>query len=164
MDSNFRFRARRNQEISVSRWSSTLARQDLSTSMGRLTLNVLLSFAQFEREVIGERIRDKLLGTWSSQAGHDLLRTKFAADSPLEERGGPPPRRRAAPASTSVARSASGRSRRPRSGGMFSGFAIRRSPPRSGFSPATFKAGGDRVIVPSIFETRRSRGLLEMKY
>src|SRR3954471_4497536 len=30
-----------------------------STSMGRLTLNMLLSFAQFEREVIGERIRDK---------------------------------------------------------------------------------------------------------
>jgi site-specific DNA recombinase len=29
-------------------------------SMGRLTLNVLLSFAQFEREVIGERIRDKV--------------------------------------------------------------------------------------------------------
>ena len=28
--------------------------------MGRLTLNVLLSFAQFEREVIGERIRDKV--------------------------------------------------------------------------------------------------------
>ena len=28
--------------------------------MGRLTLNVLLSFAQFEREVIGERIRDKI--------------------------------------------------------------------------------------------------------
>ena len=31
-----------------------------TTSMGRLTLNVLLSFAQFEREVTGERIRDKL--------------------------------------------------------------------------------------------------------
>ncbi|MCC0019199.1 MAG: recombinase family protein [Rhodobiaceae bacterium] len=31
-----------------------------STSMGRLTLNVLLSFAQFEREVAGERIRDKI--------------------------------------------------------------------------------------------------------
>ena len=30
-----------------------------TTSMGRLTLNILLSFAQFEREVIGERIRDK---------------------------------------------------------------------------------------------------------
>jgi len=40
-----------------------------TTSMGRLTLNVLLSFAQFEREVTGERIRDKLaaskkLGMW----------------------------------------------------------------------------------------------------
>jgi site-specific DNA recombinase len=31
-----------------------------TTSMGRLTLNVLLSFAQFEREVTGERIRDKI--------------------------------------------------------------------------------------------------------
>jgi len=31
-----------------------------TNSMGRLTLNVLLSFAQFEREVTGERIRDKV--------------------------------------------------------------------------------------------------------
>jgi len=31
-----------------------------TSSMGRLTLNVLLSFAQFEREVTGERIRDKM--------------------------------------------------------------------------------------------------------
>ena len=31
-----------------------------SSSMGRLTLNVLLSFAQFERELIGERVRDKI--------------------------------------------------------------------------------------------------------
>jgi len=31
-----------------------------TTSMGRLTLNILLSFAQFEREIIGERIRDKV--------------------------------------------------------------------------------------------------------
>jgi site-specific DNA recombinase len=31
-----------------------------TTSMGRLTLNILLSFAQFEREVIGERVRDKI--------------------------------------------------------------------------------------------------------
>src|SRR6201981_3141445 len=44
-----------------------------TTSMGRLTLNVLLSFAQFEREVTSERIRDKIaaskrrgaLGGWS---------------------------------------------------------------------------------------------------
>jgi DNA invertase Pin-like site-specific DNA recombinase len=40
-----------------------------TSSMGRLTLNVLLSFAQFEREVTGERIRDKIaaskkLGMW----------------------------------------------------------------------------------------------------
>ena len=34
-----------------------------TTSMGRLTLNMLLSFAQFEREITGERIRDKLAAT-----------------------------------------------------------------------------------------------------
>src|SRR3954471_1867982 len=38
-----------------------------TTSMGRLTLNMLLSFAQFEREVTGERIRDKI--TASKQRG-----------------------------------------------------------------------------------------------
>jgi site-specific DNA recombinase len=34
-----------------------------TTSMGRLTLNILLSFAQFERELAGERIRDKFAGS-----------------------------------------------------------------------------------------------------
>jgi DNA invertase Pin-like site-specific DNA recombinase len=51
-----------------------------TTSMGRLTLNVLLSFAQFEREVIGERIRDKVAqskakGIWMGgpvPLGYDL--------------------------------------------------------------------------------------------
>lgn len=51
-----------------------------TTSMGRLTLNVLLSFAQFEREVIGERIRDKVAaskrkGMWiggSIPMGYDV--------------------------------------------------------------------------------------------
>ncbi len=51
-----------------------------STSMGRLTLNVLLSFAQFEREVTGERIRDKIAaskkkGMWMGgrvPLGYDL--------------------------------------------------------------------------------------------
>lgn len=38
-----------------------------TSSMGRLTLNILLSFAQFEREVIGERVRDKI--TASRQKG-----------------------------------------------------------------------------------------------
>ena len=41
--------------------SSAITQQfNTTTSMGRLTLNVLLSFAQFEREVAGERIRDKI--------------------------------------------------------------------------------------------------------
>jgi DNA invertase Pin-like site-specific DNA recombinase len=51
-----------------------------TTSMGRLTLNILLSFAQFEREVIGERIRDKFAasrkkGMWMGgfvPLGYDL--------------------------------------------------------------------------------------------
>ncbi|WP_397591010.1 recombinase family protein [Sphingorhabdus sp.] len=51
-----------------------------TNSMGRLTLNVLLSFAQFEREVTGERIRDKIAasmarGIWmggSIPKGYDL--------------------------------------------------------------------------------------------
>ena len=53
------------------RWSSSSIAHGVSfvavtqqfnttTSMGRLTLNMLLSFAQFEREVTGERIRDKI--------------------------------------------------------------------------------------------------------
>src|SRR5690554_4986913 len=52
-------------------------------SMGRLTLNILLSFAQFEREIIGERIRDKLAaqarkGKWTGGApvlGYDVDRS-----------------------------------------------------------------------------------------
>jgi DNA invertase Pin-like site-specific DNA recombinase len=39
-----------------------------TTSMGRLTLNILLSFAQFEREVIGERIRDKIAASKKRRA------------------------------------------------------------------------------------------------
>src|SRR6266436_6469913 len=52
-----------------------------TTSMGRLTLNVLLSFAQFEREVTGERIRDKIAaskqkGMWMGglvPIGYDVI-------------------------------------------------------------------------------------------
>jgi len=55
-----------------------------STSMGRLMLNVLLSFAQFEREIIGERTRDKLAaarrrGKWiggQPVLGYDIDREK----------------------------------------------------------------------------------------
>ena len=56
-----------------------------TTSMGRLTLNILLSFAQFEREVIGERIRDKVAasrkrGIWmggSVPMGYDVKDRKL---------------------------------------------------------------------------------------
>ena len=70
-----------------------------SSSMGRLTLNVLLSFAQFERELIGERVRDKIaaskrkgiwvggpvpdaparrLQTWGGASDRGLLNLAFA--------------------------------------------------------------------------------------
>jgi DNA invertase Pin-like site-specific DNA recombinase len=37
--------------------------------MGRVTLNVLLSFAQFEREVTSERIRDKIVASKRAGSG-----------------------------------------------------------------------------------------------
>ena len=56
-----------------------------TTSMGRLTLNVLLSFAQFEREVISERVRDKIAaskrkGMWMGgpvPLGYDVIARKL---------------------------------------------------------------------------------------
>jgi DNA invertase Pin-like site-specific DNA recombinase len=59
-----------------------------TTSMGRLTLNILLSFAQFEREVIGERIRDKVAaskarGMWMGgkvPLGYDVLDRKLVVN------------------------------------------------------------------------------------
>jgi site-specific DNA recombinase len=59
-----------------------------TTSMGRLTLNVLLSFAQFEREVTGERIRDKIAaskkkGMWMGglpALGYDVQNRKLVVN------------------------------------------------------------------------------------
>jgi site-specific DNA recombinase len=59
-----------------------------TTSMGRLTLNVLLSFAQFEREVTGERIRDKIAaskkkGMWMGgmpPLGYDINNRKLVVN------------------------------------------------------------------------------------
>ncbi len=64
-----------------------------TTSMGRLVLNVLLSFAQFEREVTGERIRDKLAaskrkGMWMGGVppmGYNVDNRKLVIDPPQAE-------------------------------------------------------------------------------
>jgi hypothetical protein len=61
--------------------------------MGRLTLNILLSFAQFEREVIGERIRDKFAasrrkGMWMGGCpplGYDVVDRKLVVNEPEAE-------------------------------------------------------------------------------
>src|SRR5688572_31244337 len=73
-----------------------------TTSMGRLTLNILLSFAQVEREVIGERIRDKFAASRrkgrlaplgydiaSSGVGPPKLVTELAAKGALNKQGKP---------------------------------------------------------------------------
>ncbi|CCB63359.1 recombinase family protein [Hyphomicrobium sp. MC1] len=65
-----------------------------TTSMGRLTLNMLLSFAQFEREVTSERIRDKIAaskqkGMWmggNPPLGYDVLDRKLVINEPEAER------------------------------------------------------------------------------
>lgn len=59
-----------------------------TTSMGRLTLNILLSFAQYEREIIGERIRDKVAaskarGMWMGgkvPLGYDVADRKLVVN------------------------------------------------------------------------------------
>src|ERR1700730_13595168 len=61
-----------------------------TTSMGRLTLNMLLSFAQFEREIAGERIRDKIAaskrrGMWMGgnvPLGYDVKDRKLVVNEP----------------------------------------------------------------------------------
>jgi site-specific DNA recombinase len=59
-----------------------------TTSMGRLTLNILLSFAQYEREIIGERVRDKIAaskarGMWMGgpvPLGYDVRERKLVVN------------------------------------------------------------------------------------
>jgi len=79
-----RFDARSVSFVSVTQAFNT------TTSMGRLTLNVLLSFAQFEREVTGERIRDKIAaskakGMWmggSVPLGYDVVDRQLVVNEP----------------------------------------------------------------------------------
>lgn len=78
-----RFDARDISFVSVTQAFNT------TSSMGRLTLNVLLSFAQFEREVTGERIRDKIAaskarGMWMGgniPLGYDLDNRKLVPNA-----------------------------------------------------------------------------------
>jgi DNA invertase Pin-like site-specific DNA recombinase len=73
------------QEVSI---VSVTQSFNTTSSMGRLTLNVLLSFAQFEREVTGERIRDKIAaskkkGIWMGghvPLGYRIEGSKMVAD------------------------------------------------------------------------------------
>ncbi|MDR0726437.1 MAG: recombinase family protein [Rickettsiales bacterium] len=66
---------------------------DTSTSMGKLTLNMLLSFAQFESEVSAERVRDKIRaskakGLWTGgtpHLGYDIIDKKLVANQPEVE-------------------------------------------------------------------------------
>jgi site-specific DNA recombinase len=65
-----------------------------TTSMGRLTLNVLLSFAQFEREVTGERIRDKIAASKAkglrmggrAPLGYDIIEGRLAPNASEADR------------------------------------------------------------------------------
>ena len=79
-----------------------------TTSMGRLTLNVLLSFAQFEREVTSERIRDKIAaskrkGLWvggMAPLGYETKDRKITVVEEEAERVRPLPRYLSLAAST----------------------------------------------------------------
>jgi site-specific DNA recombinase len=73
---------------------SVTQRFDTSDSMGRLTLNMLMSFAQFEREMISERTRDKIAATrrkgkWSGGMpllGYNVVATKLVVNELEAER------------------------------------------------------------------------------
>ena len=90
-----------------------------TTSMGRLTLNMLLSFAQFEREIAGERIRDKIAaskakGMWMGGTvplGYDVRDRKLVVSgTPFSHKATPLVRERPpyCPVTPSPARSPSG--------------------------------------------------------
>ncbi|MBF0186037.1 MAG: recombinase family protein [Magnetococcales bacterium] len=74
-------------------FSSVTQQFSTTTSMGRLTLNMLLSFAQFEREISAERIRDKFAaskrkGMWMGghpPLGYDVAERKLVINQPEAE-------------------------------------------------------------------------------
>src|SRR5204862_1097583 len=77
-------------EASAVSFVSVTQQFNTTSSMGRLTLNILLSFAQFERELTGERIRDKIAaskkkGIWMGgpvPLGYDAKDRKLLVNAP----------------------------------------------------------------------------------
>ena len=112
-----------------------------TTSMGRLTLNVLLSFAQFEREVTGERIRDKIAaskkkGMWMGglpSLGYDVQEPKAG-----RQRGGGSHRRPYLPAlrRAQIGARSQGRTRCSRESGASGGYWLTALPMAARSSPA----------------------------
>ena len=66
--------------VSVTRQFNT------TTSMGRPTLNMLLSFAQFEREIAGERIRDKIAASKKKACGWGQRAARLRRQGPETDR------------------------------------------------------------------------------
>jgi DNA invertase Pin-like site-specific DNA recombinase len=118
-----------------------------TSSMGRLTLNVLLSFAQFEGEVTGERIRDKIAaskkkGMWMAACRSATMRASGRSSSTL-------PRRRPCTASSPlIARSAAcaGSRKRPTAWGSGPSVARQRTAPRAAASRSRADTSTDGTV------------------
>jgi hypothetical protein len=87
LDPNRSFSTEQKEEL----WKRASVTQNFSTAdaMGRLTLNMLMSFAEFEREMIGERTRDKMTaarrrGKWTGgpiPLGYDVIEKKLVVNN-----------------------------------------------------------------------------------
>jgi DNA invertase Pin-like site-specific DNA recombinase len=77
-----------------------------TTSMGRLTLNVLLSFAQFEREVTGERIRDKIAASKRRGSGSAAMSRSATGSRTRSSRSSSTKRSRCGSSSAAISSSA----------------------------------------------------------
>ena len=122
-----------------------------TTSMGRLTLNVLLSFAQFEREVTGERIRDKIAaskkkGMWMAATCRSGMTCRIASCSSIRPR----PRRYAASSLFTWNSVACAGSRRPSIAAAGPPSAARRAPDGSG-AAGRFRAATSTGSCPIPF-------------
>jgi DNA invertase Pin-like site-specific DNA recombinase len=113
-----------------------------NSSLGRLTLNILLSFAQFEREIISERTRDKQVA--ARKKGSGLVGTSSWATTLTRVPGGWPsiPRRLSASARCSASTWKERRSWRSSSGSTSRGGATSNGPHRTASSTAVARYAG----------------------